>query len=193
MAEGGVSRRGLLLGTLAALVSPKLPIKAIKTEWGPDVDYAFLYPKTLSPISLPPVTMQYMGTRDARVMEFFKEWMKMVRQPIMSVEAHTDMQFCADYSSEISRQIDNDFMESLPPNIEGTFNMIEKVTNIKEHAAALARMDTIIDAKVGTPEMVELVQLGDLIEAYETATITLAQPTQEDIAEFKKEQGIVDI
>ena len=57
-----------------------------------------------------------------------------------------------------------------------------------EYAAALARLDVLIDALPDTPEDAELLALSDAIEEYEDVYYIIDPPTAEAAAEFRREQ-----
>jgi HTH-type transcriptional regulator / antitoxin HigA len=58
-----------------------------------------------------------------------------------------------------------------------------------DHVAALARIDALMDAVVGTPEADELAVLADLVEAYEVKRFPIVAPTPVDAIRFRMEQA----
>jgi len=63
-----------------------------------------------------------------------------------------------------------------------------KITTEAEYLAALARIDVILDAPLGSPEEAELMRLAAAIEEYEDAHYPIEPPTPEAAAEFRTEQ-----
>lgn len=59
-----------------------------------------------------------------------------------------------------------------------------------EYLAALARLETIFQARLNTPEGDELEQLATLIEEYEAAEFPIGPPTALEAANFRREQII---
>lgn len=57
---------------------------------------------------------------------------------------------------------------------------IEKITNEHEYQLALKAIEAVMDAKENTPEGVELLRLGALIEEYEDIHYSLNTPKQSD-------------
>ena len=57
-----------------------------------------------------------------------------------------------------------------------------------DHKAALARIDALMDAEIGSPEVDELSVLADLVEAYEAKHFPIDLPTPEEAALFRAEQ-----
>ena len=53
---------------------------------------------------------------------------------------------------------------------------LEKITDDKEHAAAMARINELWEAELGTPEGDELDALMKLVVAYEKETVDLGEP-----------------
>ena len=58
----------------------------------------------------------------------------------------------------------------------------------EEHAAALARMSTLMDAAPDSPEEEELELLSTLIERYEQEHYPIAPPSPEDAIAFRMDQ-----
>ena len=58
-----------------------------------------------------------------------------------------------------------------------------------DHKAALARMDALMDAQAGSPEIDELSVLGDLVEAYEARQFPIELPTPLEAIRFRMEQA----
>lgn len=58
-----------------------------------------------------------------------------------------------------------------------------------DHKAALARMDALMDAQAGSPEIDELSVLGDLVEAYEARRFPIELPTPLEAIRFRMEQA----
>jgi HTH-type transcriptional regulator/antitoxin HigA len=66
---------------------------------------------------------------------------------------------------------------------------IKPIRSEADHAAALARIDTLIDAEPGTPEDDELDLLVDLVEHYESKHHPLDCPTPLAALQFRMEQA----
>lgn len=64
--------------------------------------------------------------------------------------------------------------------------MITSVTNAVEHEQALARIDELMDAEAGTPEVEELSKLAEIVQAYEQVAFPIALATEEDMEEARK-------
>lgn len=58
-----------------------------------------------------------------------------------------------------------------------------------DHEAALARVDELMDARLGTPEGDELELLVTLVELYEEGTFPIDPPTPVDAIRFRMEQA----
>lgn len=58
-----------------------------------------------------------------------------------------------------------------------------------DHEAALARIDALMDAEVGSPEADELSVLAELVEAYETKHFPIELPTPVEAIRFRMEQA----
>ncbi|MGC1588396.1 MAG: transcriptional regulator, partial [Rhodomicrobium sp.] len=58
-----------------------------------------------------------------------------------------------------------------------------------DHKAALARIDALMDAEVGTPEADELSVLVDLVEAYEAKHFPIDLPTPVEAIRYRMEQA----
>lgn len=56
-----------------------------------------------------------------------------------------------------------------------------KIETDDDHKAALARIDTLMNAEAGTPEADELSALADAVQAYESMRYPIAPPTAEVI------------
>ena len=61
-----------------------------------------------------------------------------------------------------------------------------------DHKAALARMDALMDAEAGTPEVDELSILADLVEAYEAKHFPIELPSPVDAIRFRMEQASLE-
>jgi HTH-type transcriptional regulator/antitoxin HigA len=59
----------------------------------------------------------------------------------------------------------------------------------KAHKAALARIDELMDAAPGTPEVAELEVLGILVQRYEAEAFPIDLPSPIDAIRFRMEQG----
>ena len=57
-----------------------------------------------------------------------------------------------------------------------------------DHAAALRRIDSIMDALPGTPEADEFDELATLVEAYEDRRFPIDDPDQLAAVEFRMDQ-----
>ena len=57
-----------------------------------------------------------------------------------------------------------------------------------DHAAALARIDALMNAEAGTPEADELAVLAELVEAYEAQRFPVALPSTVEAIHFRMEQ-----
>ena len=66
--------------------------------------------------------------------------------------------------------------------------MLKPIKTRKEHKAALARIDALMDAGAGTPEAAELEVLAILVERYETSAFPMRLPTPLDAIRFAMEQ-----
>jgi HTH-type transcriptional regulator/antitoxin HigA len=66
---------------------------------------------------------------------------------------------------------------------------IKPIRNDADHAAALARIDALMDAGPGTPEGAELDVLADLVEHYEAKTVPMGFPGAVAAIEFRMEQA----
>ena len=58
-----------------------------------------------------------------------------------------------------------------------------------DHKAALARMDALMDAQAGSPEIDELSVLADLVESYEARHFPIELPTPVEAIRFRMEQA----
>lgn len=66
---------------------------------------------------------------------------------------------------------------------------IQIIKTKKQHKAYLERMNTIFDAKKGTPEFDELDLLALVLEKYEEENFSIEQPTPLDAIRFMMEQN----
>lgn len=66
---------------------------------------------------------------------------------------------------------------------------IKPIRSEQDHAAALARIELLMDAVPDTPEAEELDLLADLVEHYETRHFPIAKPTPLDAIRFRMEQA----
>lgn len=62
------------------------------------------------------------------------------------------------------------------------------IKNEKEHKAALARIDQLMDARPGTPQADELELLAALVEIYEEEAFPIDEPDPIDAIRFRMEQ-----
>ncbi len=70
---------------------------------------------------------------------------------------------------------------------------LEKITNESEHAVAIARIDELWEAELGTPEGDELDALVKLVVAYEKETVDWGEPDPIAAIEFRlDQQGITE-
>ncbi len=60
----------------------------------------------------------------------------------------------------------------------------------EQYAAALGRIAELMDAKPGTIEYHELNKWADVVADYEDRTFPIPEPTPEDLAKFRKDQGM---
>ncbi len=58
-----------------------------------------------------------------------------------------------------------------------------------DHKAALARIDALMDAQAGSPEIDELSVLADLVESYEARQFSIARPTPVEAIRYRMEQA----
>lgn len=58
-----------------------------------------------------------------------------------------------------------------------------------DHKAAMARIDVLMDAEVGSPEIDELAVLAELVEAYEAKHFPIELPTPVEAIRFRMEQA----
>lgn len=68
-------------------------------------------------------------------------------------------------------------------------SQIRAIRSEADYAAALARIDALMDAEPGTPEGEELDVLADLVEHYEEKRIPMGYPTSLAAIQFRMEQG----
>ena len=66
--------------------------------------------------------------------------------------------------------------------------MLKPIKNRKDHKAALARIDALMEAAAGTPDAAELEVLGILVERYEAQAFPMRLPTPLDAIQFAMEQ-----
>jgi HTH-type transcriptional regulator/antitoxin HigA len=66
---------------------------------------------------------------------------------------------------------------------------IRPVRTPEDHKAALARIDELMNAEGGTPEMAELEVLAILVERYERDSFPIDSPTALDAIQFRMEQA----
>jgi len=66
---------------------------------------------------------------------------------------------------------------------------IKPIRNEQDHAAALARIELLMDAEAGTSEADELDVLADLVEHYEKKHFPIPRPTPLEAIRFRMEQG----
>lgn len=66
---------------------------------------------------------------------------------------------------------------------------IKPIRSEQDHAAALARIELLMDAEPGTPEADELDVLADLVEHYEKKRFPIAKPTPLEAIRFRMEQA----
>jgi HTH-type transcriptional regulator/antitoxin HigA len=66
---------------------------------------------------------------------------------------------------------------------------IRAIRTEADYKAALARVDALMDADVGTPEGEELDVLADLIELYEARHVPMGYPTASGALRFHMEQA----
>ncbi len=58
-----------------------------------------------------------------------------------------------------------------------------------DHEAALARIDALMDAQAGSPEIEELSVLAELVESYEARQFPIELPTPLEAIRFRMEQA----
>src|SRR5215468_5561367 len=66
---------------------------------------------------------------------------------------------------------------------------IKAIRTEADYEAALARIDALMDAKLGTPEGEELDVLTDLVELYEAKRVPMGYPTALEALRFRMEQA----
>ena len=66
---------------------------------------------------------------------------------------------------------------------------VKPIRTEKEYEAALARIDELMDAELGSPEGDELDVLVDLVELYESKHEPMGYPSPVSTIEFRIEQG----
>jgi HTH-type transcriptional regulator/antitoxin HigA len=66
---------------------------------------------------------------------------------------------------------------------------IKPIRSEQDHAAALARIELLMDAEAGTAEAEELDVLADLVEHYEVKHFPIPRPTPIEAIRFRMEQG----
>jgi len=67
--------------------------------------------------------------------------------------------------------------------------IIHPIKTPDDHQAALARIDTLMDAAPDTPEAAELEVLAILVERYEQETFPIDPPTALEAIQFRMEQS----
>ena len=65
---------------------------------------------------------------------------------------------------------------------------IKPIRTEQDYEAALARVDELMDAELGTPEGEELDVLVDVVEAYESLHVPMGYPRAVEAIEFRMEQ-----
>ena len=65
---------------------------------------------------------------------------------------------------------------------------LEKITDDKEHAAAMSRIEELWESELGTPEGNELDALMKLVVAYEKETVDLGEPDPIAAIEYRLDQ-----
>lgn len=65
---------------------------------------------------------------------------------------------------------------------------LQKITNESEHAVAMARIDELWEAELGTPEGNELHALVKLVVEYEKETVDIGEPDPIAAIEFRLDQ-----
>ena len=65
---------------------------------------------------------------------------------------------------------------------------IKPIRTEQDYEAALARVDELMDAELGTPEGEELDVLVDLVEAYESRHVPMGYPSAVEAMEFRRDQ-----
>ena len=66
---------------------------------------------------------------------------------------------------------------------------ISPIRTDDDHKAALARIEVLMNAQAGSPEIDELSVLADLVEAYEARQFPLELPTPLEAIRFRMEQA----
>ena len=66
---------------------------------------------------------------------------------------------------------------------------ITPIRSDADHKAALARMDALMDAQPGSPEIDELSVLADLVESFEARHFPIELPTPLEAIRFRMEQA----
>lgn len=66
---------------------------------------------------------------------------------------------------------------------------IKPIRSERDHVAAMARIERLMDAEPGTPEADELDLLADLVEHYEIKHFPIPKPTPLEAIRFRMEQG----
>ncbi|MFC7332518.1 helix-turn-helix domain-containing protein [Rhodocista pekingensis] len=66
---------------------------------------------------------------------------------------------------------------------------IRPIKTPEDHKAALARIDDLMDAEEGTPEVAELEVLSILVEQYEREAFPIDPPSALDAIRFRMEQA----
>jgi HTH-type transcriptional regulator/antitoxin HigA len=68
-------------------------------------------------------------------------------------------------------------------------NSIKAIRSERDHAAALARIEMLMEAEPGTPAAEELDVLADLVEHYEAKHFPIPKPTPLEAIQFRMEQA----
>ncbi|MFO8089776.1 MAG: hypothetical protein R6U13_08075 [Desulfatiglandaceae bacterium] len=65
---------------------------------------------------------------------------------------------------------------------------LEQIRSEKDYEKALARIETLMDAEVDTPEVAELERLTLLVKAYENVHYPIDPPDPLEAIKFRKDQ-----
>ncbi len=81
-----------------------------------------------------------------------------------------------------------------PPFVEANIEKFgyerpRTIWTAEQYAAALGRIAELMDAKPGTIEFHELNKWADVVADYEDRTFQIPEPTPDDLAEFREDQG----
>jgi HTH-type transcriptional regulator/antitoxin HigA len=66
--------------------------------------------------------------------------------------------------------------------------MLKPIKTPRQHRAAMKRIDRLMDARAGTPELAELEILAILVERYEREAFPIDPPSPADAIRFRMEQ-----